>query len=94
MVFRQLLAGVCGTLFTGYEFQGSEGWSNSWKRFRIVPHTNRLHMAAAVVVRMKSRRTLPVATTPQLAMGENSGNRVCVEHASRAERHRGIGHIQ
>lgn len=51
-------------------------------------------MAAAVVVRMSSMSGLLVATTSQLAMSKNSGDGVCVEHASCGERYSGIGHIQ
>jgi hypothetical protein len=43
---------------------------------------------------MYSLSSLFVATTPQLAMGQNSRDGVCVEHSSRGERHCGIGHIQ
>ena len=51
-------------------------------------------MAAAVVVRVYSLRCQLVATTSQLAMSKNSGDGVCVEHASCGERYCGIGHIQ
>ena len=51
-------------------------------------------MATAVVICMKSLQRLFVATASQLAMGENGGNGVCVEHTSGAEGYRGICHSQ
>lgn len=93
-VFCQPLAGACGKLFMGDDFRGNGGGRDFWKRFRIVPHTSRLHMAAAVVVCMHSFRGILVESTPQLAMGENSGDRICVEHATRGERYSGIRYIQ
>ena len=57
-------------------------------------HTLRSHMAAAVVVRMHAMRREGVASSPQLAMSENCGDGVCIEHASRCEGHIGACHIQ